>query len=114
MRKMLVSVLLLVVVSLASAQDLGAAWYVTKGRAEPVVLAPVGRVDDFLGLPWLDLDLSIMVRPLDGFRLGGSVTFSAPVAKNAWLTVGVGALASDVFTWDSLRPGLVLGVTVRF
>jgi len=111
---MLVSVLLLVVVSLASAQDLGAAGYVTKARAEPVVLAPVGRVDDFLGLPWLDLDLSIMVRPLDGFRLGGSVTFSAPVAKNAWLTVGVGALASDVFTWDSLRPGLVLGVTVRF
>lgn len=98
----------------APAQDVGGAWFLERGRSQPVVLVPFGRVDDVLGLSWLDLELSALVRPLDGVRLGGAVTFSAPIARNAWATLGVGGLASDRFEWSSVRPGLVLGVTVRF
>ena len=86
----------------------------TKGSSQPVVLAGVARVDDVLGLSWLDLDLSVMVRPVDGVRIGGAVTFSAPIARNAFVTVGVGGLVSDRFEWSSVRPGLVLGFSVRF
>lgn len=86
----------------------------TKGSSQPVVLAGVARVDDVLGLSWLDLDLSLMLRPVDGVRIGGAVTFSTPIARNAFLTFGLGGLAGDRFEWSSVRPGLVVGFAVRF
>jgi len=79
-----------------------------------VVLVPVGRVEDVFGQAWLDLDLSLMGRPIDGVRLGGAVTFSTPIARNAWATVGIGGLVGETFEWSAVRPGLVLGLTVRF
>lgn len=114
MRKALIAASIGIVAASASAQELGGAWFVTKGNSQPVALVPVTRVDDLFGLSWLDLDLSLMVRPTDGVRLGGSLTFSAPIARNVWATVGVGGLASDRFEWSSVRPGLVFGVAVRF
>jgi len=110
---------LLILISLAasclgSAQDLGGAWFIERGRSQPVVLVPVGRVEDVFGQAWLDLDLSLMGRPIDGVRLGGAVTFSTPIARNAWATVGIGGLVGETFEWSAVRPGLVLGLTVRF
>lgn len=112
--KILASLALAASVSLCAAQDLGGAWYITKGRSEPVVLVTIGRVDDVLGLSWLDLDLSVMARPVDGVRLGGAITLSAPIARNAWVTFGVGGLAGQSFEWSAVRPGLVVGIAVRF
>jgi len=112
MRKLLI-LSSLILASVTPAQELGGAWFVTRGNSQPVALVPLARVDDLFGISWLDLDLSVMVRPTDGVRLGGSLTFSAPIARNVWATVGVGGLAGDRFEWSSVRPGLVLGVTVR-
>ena len=113
MRKALILSSLLLA-SVTPAQEIGGAWFVTKGSSQPVALVPVTRADDLFGLSWLDLDLSLMVRPTDGVRLGGSLTFSAPIARNVWATVGVGGIAGDRFEWSSVRPGLVFGVAVRF
>lgn len=99
--------------ALTQAQDFGAAWFVERGRSQPILLAPVGRLDRVLGLG-VSLDVSVLVRPLDGVRLGVAVTYQTPVARNAWLTVGVGGLASDRFEWSSVRPGLVVGISVKF
>jgi len=99
--------------SLAQAQEVGAAWFFERGRSQPVLLAPVGKLDRVFGFD-LSLDVSVLVRPLDGVRLGAAVAYSAPVARNAWLTVGIGVLASDRFEWSSVRPGLVIGIAVRF
>lgn len=98
---------------LAPAQDLGAAWFFERGRSLPVVLAPIGKVHRPFGLAF-DLDASLLVRPLDGVRLGGSLTAGFKVADNAWLTLGVGGLFAERFEWSSVRPGIVLGVAVRF
>lgn len=114
MRRLFILFSVLVLSACAAAQDLGGAWFITKGSSQPVVLVPVGRVDDFMGLTWLDLDISLMGRPMDGVRIGGAITFSTPIARNAWATVGVGGLASDRFEWTSVRPGLVIGLAVRF
>lgn len=106
----------LILASVTPAQELGGAWFVTKGSSQPVALVPVTRVDDLFGLSWLDLDLSLMVRPTDGFRLGGAATlgFALNPQRTAFATIGVGGLAGDRFEWSSVRPGLVFGVAVRF
>lgn len=96
-----------------AAQDLGAAWFIERGRSVPVVFAPVGKLQRPLGLS-VDLDVSILVRPFDGVRLGGAVSVVFPVAENAWLTLGVGGLAPEQFEWSSVRPGVVVGFSVRF
>lgn len=114
MRKLFVSASILAAVSLASAQEFGGAWFIEKGKSQPVALLTLGRLDNVLGLEWLDLDLSAMIRPTDGIRLGGAITLSTPIAKNAWATFGIGGMAGDRFEWSSVRPGLVLGLTVRF
>ena len=97
------------------AQELGGAWFVTKGSSQPVALVPLTRVDDLFGLSWFDLDISAMVRPTDGVRLGGAATlgFALNPGKTAFATVGVGGLASDRFEWSSVRPGLIVGVTFK-
>ncbi|MBX7132596.1 MAG: hypothetical protein K1X67_07985 [Fimbriimonadaceae bacterium] len=112
--KQLLSILSLTAVCLSAAQDIGGAWFIERGRSQPVVLVPVGRVDDVFGLSWLDLDLSLMGRPVDGVRLGGALTFSTPIARNAWAKLGIGGLVGETFEWSAVRPGLVLGLTVRF
>lgn len=106
----------LILASVTHAQELGGAWFVTRGNSQPVALVPVTRVDDLFGLSWLDLDLSLMVRPTDGVRLGGAATvgFALNPSRTVMATVGVGGLASDRFEWSSVRPGLVFGVAVRF
>lgn len=106
----------LILASVTPAQELGGAWFITKGNSQPVALVPVTRVDDLLGLSWLDLDLFLMVRPTDGVRLGGAATvgFALNPSRTVMGTIGVGGLASDRFEWSSVRPGLVFGVAVRF
>lgn len=95
------------------AQDLGAAWFFERGRSVPVVFAPIGKIQHPLGLN-VALDVSLLVRPLDGVRLGGAVTASFPVADNACLTLGIGGLAPERFEWSGVRPGVVVGIVVRF
>ena len=116
MRKALIAASIGIVAASASAQELGGAWFVTKGNSQPVALVPVTRVDDLFGLSWLDLDLSLMVRPTDGVRLGGAATvgFALNPSRTVLATIGVGGLAGDRFEWSSVRPGLVFGVAVRF
>lgn len=111
MKKLLVSIAIASIAQPLCAQEAGFAWFVTKGHSEPVILAPAFRVEDLLGNPTLDIDASLMLRPLDGIRLGGSLTISRMIATNLRGTIGIGGLASDVLTWSSIRPGLVLGVT---
>lgn len=103
----------LIVGSSVSAQDFGAAWFVERGRSVPVVFVPLGKVHRPLGFGF-DLDVSVLVRPMDGARLGGSLTAGFRVADNAWLTLGVGGLFADRFEWSAVRPGLVVGIAVRF
>lgn len=106
----------LILASGTPAQELGGAWFVTKGSSQPVVLTPIVKLDDLLGIYWLDVDISGMFRPTDGIRLGGAATlgFALNPQRTAFATIGVGGLASDRFEWSSVRPGLVFGVAVRF
>lgn len=113
MKRFLVSALLLASAGLALAQDLGAAWFIERGRSQPVAFVQVGKVSKPLGLDF-ELDVSLLVRPLDGVRLGGAVTISTPIARNAWATLGIGGLVGETFEWSSMRPGLVFGVQMRF
>lgn len=106
----------LILASVTPAQELGGAWFVTKGSSQPVVLIPVARIDDLFGFKWFDVELSALARPVDGFRLGGAATlgFALNPQRTAFATIGVGGLAGDRFEWSSVRPGLVFGVAVRF
>lgn len=108
------SALALLVAGVASAQEIGGAWFIERGRSQPIAMLTVGRIDDLFGVRWLDLDVSALVRPLDGVRLGGAVTFSALIARNAWATIGVGGLSAERWEWSAVRPGLIFGVAVRF
>lgn len=112
MRKLLVSLSLILMASLVCAQELGSVWFVEKGHSQPVAIAPVFRVDDLFGQAAFDVDVSLLVRPLDGLRVGGAITGSGLIAKNLRLVAGVGGLFGDRFEWGAVRPGLIVGFTV--
>lgn len=65
------SALALLVAGVASAQEIGGAWFIERGRSQPIAMLTVGRIDDLSVCAGLT---SMSRRSLDrwmGFALAG-------------------------------------------
>lgn len=119
MKRLLLSFLFLALTGLALAQ-VGAAWFVDKDGSQPVVVKQ-GYVWQFKRF---DMSLDGLMRPTDSVRLGGALNFSFslgnPVSNGEQVElrglVGIGSLFGDRIDnlFKQMRPGLVLGLTVKF
>lgn len=119
MKRFLFSALLLASTGLALAQ-VGGAWFVDKDGSQPVVVKQ-GYVWQFKRF---DMSLDGLMRPTDAVRLGGALNFSFslgnPVSNGEQVElrglVGIGSLFGDRLDnlFKQMRPGLVLGLTVKF
>lgn len=117
--KQLLSILSLAAACLSTAQ-VGGAWFVDRNGSQPVVVKQ-GYVWQF---ERFDMSLDGLLRPTDSVRLGGALNFSFslgnPVSNGEQVElrglVGIGSLFGDRLDnlLRDIRPGLVLGLTVRF